>query len=249
MKIKTIICVFGLVLIGACKPDECPPENTEDGTDLTIKFRPTYASNALAWGNQYITAANDTITFDKVKFLLSGFILEKTDGKLVTLDNAYAYIALKDGRDSVILKNVPNGDYKSVRFMVGLDSAINHGDPARWGLDHALSPSLNEMHWGWSGGYIFNVLEGYYKNNGVNAGYSFHVATDKNTRFHSFVYDYKINKSSKFVFEVKLDKYFNNNVNYSLKTDGAFSHSGEVDPVMDKFMMNMNGIFELESFQ
>jgi hypothetical protein len=248
MKTKTIIYVLVVLLVSSCKPHVVTPPPTEDGVDLTIKFRPTFVGNNLSWLSQYITGANDSVTFDKVKFILSGFTLEKTDGKLVSLNDAYAYISLKDGRDSIVLRNVPKNEYKSIRFRVGLDSVINHSDPSKWALTHALSPSLNEMHWGWSGGYIFNVIEGYYRKDGTNAGFSFHVATDKHSRIHSFVYDYNVNKASRFVFEVKMDKYFSNVVNYSLKTDGHFSHSGEVDPVMDKFIQNMNGIFELESF-
>ena len=45
------------------------------------------------------------------------------------------------------------------------------------------------------------------------------------------------------------NKYFSNAINFSLKTDGPFSHSGDVDPVMDKFIQNLNGIFELKSIK
>jgi hypothetical protein len=168
---------------------------------------------------------------------------------LYTIPEGYAYLSLKDGRDSVIFKNIPKGKYKSVRFMLGLDSAINHSDPASRALDHPLSPSLNEMHWGWAGGYIFNIVEGYYMKNSSNAGFSYHVALMKNVRTHAFIESYELSKQSRMTFNIHLDKYFDNVVNFSIKTDGAFSHSGDVDPVMDKFMQNMNGLFEFKSFE
>ena len=248
MKISTWILMLGVLVMNACKPNDPPPAEEEKGVNLNIKFRPTFNAVQLSWLSQYVTGSDDSITFDKVKFLLSDFTLETKDGKLVVLKDVFAYLSLKEGRDSVVLKRVPKGDYKSIRFQIGLDSEVNHSDPAKWALTDPLSPALNEMHWGWSGGYIFNVIEGYYKNKGANAAYSFHIATEKYARTHSFIYDYSISKDARFVFEVKMDKYFNNIVNYSLKTDGSFSHSGDTDPVMDKFIQNVNSVVELESF-
>lgn len=239
-----------VVLFMACKPNDPPPDQPKDtGFTLTLKFVPFFKGSLMSWATSYTNSSNDTFSFDKVKYLMSNFVLEKENGELYTIPDGYAYISLKDGRDSVILRNIPEGKYKSVRFMVGLDSAVNHSDPASRALDHPLSPSLNEMHWGWAGGYIFNIIEGYYIKNGTNAGFSYHVALEKNSRTHSFIESFEMSKNSRIQFAIHLDKYFDNVVNFSIKKDGAFSHSGDVDPVMDKFIQNMNGLFEFQIFQ
>jgi hypothetical protein len=254
MKNKFALLAIGLTLgFSACKPDDPEPDNNNNNGDgtvkVTMKFDSQFSGSAVDWSKFYLTGSNDTIMFDKVKYILSNFIFEKENGDLFQLPASYAYLSLKDGRDSVILGGIPKGKYKSVRFTVGLDSQVNHSDPTKWALDHPLSPSLNEMHWGWAGGYIFNVLEGYYKKDGSNAGFSFHVALDKNTRTHVFNVNFEVSGNGRFVFNSNLDKYFDNIINYSIKTDGAFSHSADVDPVMDKFMQNMNGIFEFVSYK
>lgn len=253
MKIKLAFLAIGLTLgFSACKPDDPKPDDNNSGdvnAKVTMKFDCKFGATATDWTKFYETASGDTIMFDKVKYLLSKFILEKENGELVPIANSYAYLSMKDGRDSVIFSGVPKGKYKSIRFTVGLDSNINHSDPAQWGLDHPLSPSLNEMHWGWAGGYIFNVIEGYYKKNGANAGFSFHAALDKNVRTHVYNVNFEVSGNGRFVFNNQLDKHFNNIINYSIKNDGAFSHSADVDPVMDKFMQNMNGIFEFVSYK
>ena len=251
MKPLHYILLIGMALsFNACKTIVDPPEPETPSTDqtLVLKFSPMYAQSPLNWAVAYVTNAKDTIQFDKLKYILSNFTLEKTDGTLLVIPNTYAYLNLRDGRDSVVIK-VPSGDYKSFRMTMGLDSAINHSDPTVWGLDQPLSPALNEMHWGWAGGYIFNIVEGYYRKNNTNAGFSFHIANDDNVRIFSFVQDYSITKASRAVFNVNADKYFNNTNNFSLVADGAFSHSGAVDPVMDKFIQNVNGVFELKSIQ
>lgn len=249
MKLLNYILALSLILSSnACRTIVDPPEPVQPSTDqnLVLSFKPLFKQSALNWSVSYVTNANDTIQFDKLKFILSNFILEKTDGTLLPINNAYAYLDLKDGRDSVTIK-VPVGDYKSIRMTLGLDSNINHSDPTVWGLDHPLSPALNEMHWGWAGGYIFNIIEGYYRKNNTNAGFSFHIANDNNVRIFSFVQDFSITKPSRALFNVHADKYFNNVNNFSLINDGSFSHSGDVDPIMDKFIQNLNGLFELKS--
>jgi hypothetical protein len=249
MKRYALIGFASLLVFSACKPNDPEPETKDEGVDMVIKFRPTFKGNDITWSKEYITDSGDSIMIDKWKFLLSDFTFEKTSGELVVLKDQYAYLSLKELRDSVILHKVPKGDYKSVRFYVGLDSAVNHGDPLQYASDHPLSPGLNGMHWGWSGGYIFNIVEGYYKNGGVNAGFSYHIATPKYARIYSFIYDYKVSKNARFTFEAKLDKYFNNVVNFNIKTDGSFSHSSPTDAVMDKFIQNVNGVLDLQDFQ
>jgi hypothetical protein len=246
------ILIFSLMTLAftACKKkvDEPKTDNpTIETFNLTVKILPTYNTQALNWSDQYITTAGDSIQFDKIKFLFSNFILEKTDGSLITLENQYAYLNLKEGRDSVVLKDVPKGSYKSIRYYMGLDSAINHSDPANWPLDHSLSPSLSDMHWGWAGGYIFNVIEGYYQNSGVKSGFTFHIALERNARVYAFAENFDVNADTRMVFNCRAERYFSNTIDFSLKNDGAFSHSGNVDPIMDKFIKNLNGLFEFKS--
>ncbi len=237
-----------------CKDDPIKPKVEEPPTSaaITFKFSGLYNNVPADYTKFYLTLAGDTVRFDLVKYIFSDFVLEKTSGELVKIPNAYGFISLSIGIDSFVIKNVPFGEYKSIRIMVGLDSATNHGDPIQWGkidLNHPLNPIVNNMHWGWSGGYIFNVTEGYYKNKGVNEAFSFHVALDKNIRNNIFAYNYSVTKNCRFSMNVNIDKFLSNAVNFSLKTDGSFSHSGDTDPVMDKFLMNSNGIIAIKDFK
>lgn len=247
---KIVLAIAILGLFQACKPTEPDePKGGEDGVNLTLKFTPMFNGDKMSFLSYYIDQSKDTITVDKLKFIMSNFTLEKENGEFVTLKDAYGYLSLRAGRDSIILPHVPKGKYKSFRFYVGLDSAINHGDPSKWPLDHPLAPSLNDMNWSWAGGYIFNVFEGTYKNASPVSTFSYHIATLNNARTHAFVADYELTKDGKMYFNINVDKYFDNVVKFSIKDDGNVSHSADNDPIMEKFIKNMPGIFSYDKFQ
>ena len=60
-------------------------------------------------------------------------------------------------------------------------------------------------------------------------------------------YNFEITKNSKLYLDVNMERYFA--LNYSLKTDGAFSHSSPNDPIMTKFLSNGNGILSISAFE
>lgn len=242
--------MLSITLISCENDDDEPPQLPEETkVELTLEFDSYFETSPLEFGKNYITAANDTIQFDKLKYIISNFTLINQNNIEIKLNDQYAYLSIAEGRKSVVLKNIPKGQYKAIRFFVGLDSFVNYGNPSQWPLDHPLSPSLTEMHWGWAGGYVFNVIEGYYQNNGKNSGFTFHIATPKYARTHAFVTDYSITKNAKMKFKIQADKYFNNQINYSLKNNGNMSHSGSNDPIMDLFIQNNSGIFEFNLFE
>jgi hypothetical protein len=124
-KFKTIALVaMTTLLLVACdeKPIDPPQEAPSDTVELTFKFNSFLTA-------PFISTAGDTITVSKLKFLMSGFILEKTTGEFVTVPDAYGFLSLTEKIDSFTIKNVPKGDYKSVRFFVGIDSVVNHANP------------------------------------------------------------------------------------------------------------------------
>jgi hypothetical protein len=243
------IALLGILGLNACKPTEVkPPDTVDDNSMVKLKFTPEFKGQKMDWLKSQINQSDDTFTFSKVKFLMSNITFEKMNGEFYKVPDAYGFISLNGGPDSFYVK-APKGEYKSIRFYVGLDSAINHGDPLQWGNTHPLSPSINDMHWGWAGGYIFNVVEGNYMKNGVNTPFSFHVATLKNARTHGFIENYTLKEKNTVFFKISMDKYFDNVSNLSLKIDGSTSHSGDIDPLMDKFMTNSVGLFELDKVE
>ena len=50
---------------------------------------------------------------------------------------------------------------EAVHFHIGVDSSVNHSDPASYPMGHPLAPVFPSMHWGWAAGYRFVAIEGF----------------------------------------------------------------------------------------
>lgn len=93
-----------------------------------------------------------------VRFYMSNIRLIKSDGSEYPLTGQYQLIDLS--KSHFHLGEVPVGDYKGLKFSVGLDSATNHMDPTVYPSTNPLAMQSPNMHWSWNSGYIFMMVEG-----------------------------------------------------------------------------------------
>jgi len=147
---------------------------------LTLRVRHAFAGAPLRLGEQTLTnAAGNVLSVTRLDYLLSDFRLVSSDGSEVVLTNQVAFLSVEQARDAVTLSNVPAGRFGAIRFRVGLPPSLNHFDPAKFAAGDPLNPTVNGLHWGWQGGYVFLALEGNWRRaDGATDGYSFHLATD-----------------------------------------------------------------------
>ena len=80
----------------------------------------------------------------------------KTDNSIVTIPNTY-FLVNQDEEASMAIEmdSLPLGLYKSIKFMIGVDSTRNVSGSQTGALDPA-----NGMFWTWNSGYIFLKMEG-----------------------------------------------------------------------------------------
>lgn len=124
------------------------------------------------------THAQD-VSVTRLDYVLSEFALLATSGELVQLKDQFAFISAREGRTSFALTNLPRGAYERLAFNVGVPPDLNHANPAQFGSEHPLNPSVNGLHWNWQGGFVFLALEGRWLDDKRDlSGYSFHLATD-----------------------------------------------------------------------
>ncbi len=130
---------------------------------MTVSFANYVGSNKLNLGaTTYTNASGETYTVTTFNYFVSNVALTKTDGSTVKVPNTYFLVREADpASQSLTLTGLPEGDYKTLTFMVGVDSLKSTSpitertgvlDPASYGTDN--------MYWSWNSGYVFMKFEG-----------------------------------------------------------------------------------------
>jgi hypothetical protein len=121
-------------------------------------------------GNEFMTL--------RLEYYISGIKLIHDNGQETELSSRYILQNATDD-DTVTLGNVNITNLESISFCIGVEKAVNHGDPSKWSSSHALSPKSPSMHWGWTSGYRFVAFEGATGPN-LTKKFAIHALGDKN---------------------------------------------------------------------
>lgn len=167
--------ILSVIFIQACKDKD--PDTSPEPRGGKIKLQMAYEFRGAPLKFEeliYQTAAGDSVQIDLLQHYLSNvWIHEKSKGwislditKLVRYNQPSTWLMEK--------KDLPFGEYDSLKFYIGLDSVTNH-DITRWG---ELDPGAG-MIWTWNTGYIFYMFEGKYKSaNNATIGFAYHIGGD-----------------------------------------------------------------------
>ncbi len=104
---------------------------------------------------EYKNALGQTYTITKFKYYISNICLTKANGKKYVNKDYFLINEDEAASKQIILKDIPEGNYTKLSFVIGVDSARNCSGAQSGALDPA-----NAMFWAWNTGYIFLKLEG-----------------------------------------------------------------------------------------
>ena len=245
---KTFYIMLGLLAIGftSCTEDDVVDpivEVSSASIDFTVNH--TIGNQEFTAGTAYSVGVNENATFSRYAYLLGSFYLIAEDGSKVTIDSQYAHIEAHSGKTTFSLVDIPYGTYKSIGFSIGLDSAVNHGNPNQYDSDHPLSAINNSLHWGWVGGYIFTAIEG--KDVDADESIIFHLAGSNNKIDFELPTNFTHGAAGSSVsLGYDIAEVFINPNSYSFTLDGRSTHSVS-DPVTTKLIENMADVFTLTS--
>ena len=163
---KIILLAVGIIL--SCATVQA----RTDAEEITINFEAYVGEDEFSCGESYdeIGVNESTITPTDFRFYVSDVALIDEDGNSVPLeleqDDKWQYqnVALLDFENGTeacdngtaetrtqIVGKVPQGNYDSLQFTLGVPQELNHEDAA-------IAPSplnLTSMWWNWQGGYKF----------------------------------------------------------------------------------------------
>ncbi len=115
----------------------------------------------------------------RMDFLISELALQDLSGKWLPSEEWFAFISAKEERLQADTLGSPKGEFKAVRFRVGVDEKADYADPTQWPPGHPLHPDVNHLHWGWKSGYVHLAVEG----KSSKGPFSYHLAGQENPMF------------------------------------------------------------------
>lgn len=161
--ILTTICA-AVLFWSAAKPEQAAKRLTQDTGSIKIVFDNIVGDQNLQLNTGvYSNAAGEAFTVTLFNYYISNIKLLKNDGSAVIVPRDSSYFLIKEENPSqtILLHNIPAGDYSGITFTIGVDSLKNTApveertgclDPATGGAG---------MYWSWNSGYIFLKMEGH----------------------------------------------------------------------------------------
>jgi len=215
--------------------------------DLRVDFLPEFNGSPLVFdspANQ--TADGQKISVTRLDCLLSDIALRRADGTWIGKNDWFAFIGARDDKTNFTLENIPAGNYDRVRFHIGLEPAINHGDAAQWPAGHPLNPEVNGLYWGWSREYVFLALEGGWQNGGERSGYSYHLTTDGKLMTIELPVTLDLNSGRELQISLDVSNIFSAPNEIGLSAASDTTHSRTNDTLTVQIRQNVEAAFAVE---
>lgn len=159
------LSALALVALASCKKEKQEPVyNDKDLAPLSVEFDNIVGGQNLYLNSgSYTNAAGETYSVTLLQYFISNIKVSKADGTEYIVPQDSSYFLIKEGNEdfSEALVNVPEGDYTSLTFTVGVDSLRSTMDVSkRTGVLDPSGSMDDGMYWGWNSGYIFFKMEG-----------------------------------------------------------------------------------------
>jgi hypothetical protein len=106
---------------------------------------------------------------------------------------------------------------------------------------------VNNLHWGWTGGYIFAAMEGYYQEGGAEKPWLYHIALMENKMDVVVMAPLDLTDHKTLTLNMDLEKFFKAVHDLSPVEDGDFSHSTFDNGLAHKLSENLAQSFSFES--
>ncbi len=249
MKKITILFIIAMTLIViSCKKETQTSKSAKQILDF--HWHSKVGTTDAAYGVQYTTADGVKFKLSDWRYYVSNFVLIREDGTEFPIADKVFLINLSNTNYS--LDSVPVGNYKGLKFLVGLDTATNHKDPTLYTANNPLALQSPSIHWSWNSGYIFMKIEGKFDSTSaqlggtsINQPFFFHVGMDNMKQVIDFSEDaFSIVSGEDKELNLSMDflKILNS---VQLKTENA-THTGDNLPLATKISNNWKTAFTLE---
>jgi hypothetical protein len=160
-KTFVLVVIVSFTTLGSCrkKPDPAnePPTNSAQYGVIGFEFSNYADIKPMALNvDTFTTAIGEKIVPTKFNYYISNIKFTRNDGTEFIEPESYHLVSEEDPASKHFhLKDVPVGDYRSITFVIGVDSLRNTSGAQEGALDPAMG-----MFWTWNSGYIMAKFEG-----------------------------------------------------------------------------------------
>jgi len=173
MKAFLLTLLIPVVLFTSCrKNDDVQPVTTQETAGkMTLSFKAVIGTADFALNKDFILNGKN-LNFTQLRYWVSNVVLINTKGVEFSVPNAYYLIEQNNAsttnseftypankREDVELSGIPAGNYKSIRFSIGVDEKYNNNLSLQAGELSQLNGMTN-VSWMWSTSYIFSSVKG-----------------------------------------------------------------------------------------
>ena len=163
MKKIIIPAIAAMAIFSSCKKDSVSEYDSSKKAELSVEFDNIAGSADLILNTgNYTNASGESFNVTKLKYYVSNFKLTNVDGTeyVVPQDSCYFLIDESDEDTHEPIVRIPEGEYKTLTFTIGVDSLRNTKDISqRIGVLDPTGAGA-DMYWSWNSGYIFFKMEG-----------------------------------------------------------------------------------------
>lgn len=148
-------------------------------TNVNLKLNHYWNGDVFNYGQTYTDHDGNAVIITRVQYYLSGFDLTHDGGQTTSPTNEY--ILASGNITDYSLGTSTLTSLEAIDFDLGVDAATNHLDPSLYSGQNPLAIQSPSMHWGWTAGYRFLVIEGEVDSDDdgtPDKSFQFHVVAD-----------------------------------------------------------------------
>ncbi len=168
--------IYLLLIVAVTAFISCENDDTAVAGNVILEFDNTFKNTTVVLGGassasatQNTSASGQLHHFSELKYVISNIRLIKEDGTEIpyninNLDKGAAVIdQSKPSSLQYIMNDIPAGQYKQLKFGLGVKKELNVLDQMRFPVFYATAGANDtKMMWEWGTGYRFTKIEGFY---------------------------------------------------------------------------------------
>ena len=169
---RLLVAFLVVGAMASCTNDTDDAMTIENQSALSIRIDHAFGEEAFELGKTFTTENGTVLTFNELRYWISNVELTHENGTKYQVPESYYLVqhmkeqlvqdtfVLPDSvRETIVLKNIPDGTYTGVSFALGIDPEYNDDLTRTAGELNALQ-NMAYSSWMWFTSYIFSKTKG-----------------------------------------------------------------------------------------